>query len=83
MIKEILFVLLIFITAFLTGYLLAWLCKDELKQGRKWFKILSLSSIILSFVFIFFDSKISLTFLFMAIVTFISLKKSYDKKFIK
>ena len=79
----ILLAILILISSFPSGYLLAYLCKDELVQGRKWFKLLALISSLLAIVFLFFNLTIALTLIFIAIVSLISLAKSWDKKFTK
>ena len=75
----ILLAILILILSFPSGYLLAYLCKDELVQGRKWFKLLALISSILAIVFLFFNLTVTLTCIFIIIVSLISLAKSYQK----
>jgi len=80
---QILLVILILILAFPAGYLLAWLCKDELVQGRKWFKLLALISTILAVIFLFFNLTISFTLVFISIVSLISVAKSKDRKWVK
>lgn len=82
MLKEIL-AILVLLLAFPSGYLLAYLCRDELLEGRKWFKLLAFLSFILAIVFLFFDLTATLTCIFISIVSIISLIKSYDKKFAK
>jgi len=66
------------------GYLLAWLCRDELVDGRKWFKILSWISFILVILFllIYRDVAVILTLVYICIISLISLYKSYDKRFV-
>ena len=65
------------------GYLIAWLANDELVMGRKWFIALIVLSIVTGIVFYFLDKVyVTLTNSFIIIVTFISLIKSYDKKWI-
>lgn len=80
---QILLIILVLLLAFPSGYLLAYLCRDELVAGRKWFKLLALSSTILAIIFVFFNFTISLNLIFISIVSLISLGKSYDKKFVK
>ena len=75
--------ILILILAIPTGYLLAWLTKDELIQGRKWFKLIVLLSSVSAIIFVFYNLTIALALAFISIVTIISLIKSYDKKFVK
>ena len=65
------------------GYLLAYLCRDELKEGKKYFKLIVLISSVLAVVFLFFNLVTAISLVFIAIVTGISLIKSQDKKFIK
>ena len=73
----------ILILAFPVGYLLAWLARDELVAGRRWFKIIVLISSLSAIISVFFNITIALTLAFISIVTIISLIKSYDKKFVK
>lgn len=82
MLKEVLIVIIL-ISAVPLGYLLAYLCRDELKQGRKWFKLLVFVSVLLAVIFLFFNLAIALTLFFISIVSLISLIKSYDKRFAK
>lgn len=66
------------------GYLITWLAKDELILGRKWFKLIILTSIILGIFYYFIgNSTMMLTNLFIAILSVVSLMKSYDKKWTK
>lgn len=65
------------------GYLLAWLCKDELADGKKWFYWIVIFGVFLGGWGILIDEKIAgYTCLFIAIAGFISLMKSKDKKWI-
>ena len=67
-----------------TGYLLAWLCKDELIKGRKWFKIILFFSLfILIIMLIIGNYPIFFTMIFFIIMTLICLWKSYDRKWTK
>ncbi len=77
---------LILVLAFPIGYLLAYLCKDELIVGRKWFTILAIISILSVIpVTILTKEKLPsiLTLLFFAILCLIAIWKSYDKKWIE
>ena len=59
------------------GHLIAWLASDELKDGRKWFRILVILSFIFGLLFYFIGWKVegfSMAFIF--IVGLISLVKS-------
>ena len=82
MLQQILVVGLL-ILAFPIGYLLAYLTREELVSGRKYFKLLCLISSILAVVFLFYNYIISLSLIFISIVSLISISKSYDKKFVK
>jgi len=73
----------ILILAIPSGYLLAWLCKEELKNGRKWLKTIIIISLILSPLTYIYNKVIGLTLLFFGIITAISFWKSYDNKFLK
>lgn len=56
------------------GYLIAWMARDELVSGKEWFRLLVIASIALAALFWFFGiSYISLTLVFIAIASFISL----------
>ena len=72
---------LILILSIPAGFLIAWLARDELVDGKRWFKIVSSVFAILSVAFFAagFD-YIALTCLFIAIVAYISFLKSSDKK---
>jgi len=75
--------ILVLILSFPAGYLLAYLCRDELVAGRKWFKLLALISTILALIFLFFNLTIALTCIFISIVSLISLSLSFNKKFVE
>ncbi|MDD5151255.1 MAG: hypothetical protein PHC28_12400 [Flavobacterium sp.] len=85
MIKEILTIIFL-ISAFPVGYLLAYLCKDEILQLRKWFLVIFAGSLILSSAISFFyfeiRTEIILSLFYIAIAGLISIWKSYDKKFL-
>ena len=80
---------LILLTAFPVGYLLAKLTREELISGRFWFSMIILVAIItavinLSFIKDFEFRLVNvLTLLYITIVSCISLWKSFDKKFVK
>ena len=75
---------IILILAFPVGYLIAYWTRDELIQGRKWFKMIIIASILGGFwFFIIGEDYISLTLIFILISTFISYLKSHDKKWTK
>jgi uncharacterized membrane protein YeaQ/YmgE (transglycosylase-associated protein family) len=64
------------ICGFFSGNLLAKATKEELKSGKKWFKLLIIISLIGAVVFLFIKKDaILFAFLFMAVVTSRSLKR--------
>jgi len=70
------FIVLILLTAIPAGLLVAWLTKEELRDGRKWFKAIIVASLAGCLVALFFKNyTIMLTLLYMAIATSMSLKK--------
>ena len=72
-------ILLIF--AIPVGYLIAWMARDELVQGRSWFRVLIILSLLSGLWFYLADYiHISLTSFFITIVSLISFVKSSDKK---
>jgi len=67
-----------------SGYLLAWMTKEELVVGRKWFvRIIILGVIVGGWAALTGNYSIFWTCLFIVIVSFISYFKSFDKKFVK
>ena len=75
---------IILLLAIPTGYLIAYLARDELKQGKSWFRILIISSIIIGIGAYFFGNNvIAFTCGFIFIISLVSLLKSYDKKWTK
>jgi uncharacterized membrane protein len=63
------------------GFLLSWMAKDELKEGKKWFKALFIISLILTVLFLIYGiSYAALTSAFVAIVSLISLIKGCKRK---
>ncbi|MEA3329678.1 MAG: hypothetical protein U9Q06_02955 [Nanoarchaeota archaeon] len=57
------------------GYLLKYFTKEELTQGKKYFKILWIVSFVVGGIFIFLERYVGLSLLFIGIVSFISWKK--------
>lgn len=78
--------ILVLLTGFPVGYFLAYLCRDELVKDRKWYMALGILSLAVSLVLAFlnYSKKIEviLTLFYMAIVAFIAIHKSYDKRFL-
>ena len=63
------------------GFLIAWLARDELEQGRAWFGLLALLSFLGILLFWFFNYlDLVFTALFIEIVACISLFMSYNKR---
>jgi len=59
------------------GLLIAWMCKDELISGRKWFRMLVILSLALAlFFWLYGIGYIALTCAFIAIVSLISVIKA-------
>jgi len=84
MILNLLYVFIL-VLAFPVGYLLAWLAKDELVAGRKWFIILVIVSLVVNILlvcFLFVSLPITLTLFFIDILCLMALWKSYDKKWV-
>ena len=70
--------LILILFGILVGYFIAWLASDELVVGRKWFKLLTILSFILSFIF--YDKRyITWSLIFIAVVSGVSYFKSYKK----
>ncbi len=65
------------------GFLIAYLCHDELIQGRIWFRLLTLLAFITGIYFYRSQPPISWTSAFIIIVALISLYKSHDNKWTK
>lgn len=76
--------IILLVLAVPVGFLIAWMAKDELKDGQKWFRMLTIASIVLAGLsWLYGESYIALTLLFIAIASFVSLIKSEDKKLTK
>jgi len=77
MIKEGLLYAVVLLTSIPIGLFLAWLCSDELFDGRRWFKLI-LYSLVIVFVVILLvyrNIPIMLSLVYMIIITLISLYK--------
>ena len=76
--------LLLLILAIPAGYLIAYLARDELIVGRKWFRILIILGLIAGTWFYLIGNKpVSLGSWFVGIMALVSLIKSNDKKWTK
>lgn len=74
-------IIIIALAGYPVGLLIAWLAEDELKQGKKWFKIIILiSAVALTVSFIFAQGEtllfLACSFAFIALVALASLIKS-------
>lgn len=82
-----LFYILILLAGFPIGYFLAWLARDELVAGRKWFLALSLVSLVsavaISFISFYLKFVMILSLFFIIIICLIAVWKSHDKGFVK
>ena len=76
--------LLILILSVPSGLFLAYISRDELINGRKWFRILIMISLISGIWFFLQRNKpLIFTLAFIFIVSLISYTKSFDKKWTK
>ncbi len=79
--------IVILLLAFPAGYLLAYLARDELVLGRKWFVLLSvvslISAVIISFTNLELKFLIILSLFFIIIISLIAVWKSHDLKWVK
>lgn len=78
---------LILLAGFPAGYLLAYLCRDELVAGRRWFIMLSIisliSAVIISFTGFYLKFSAILALFFIIIISLIAVWKSYNRKWVK
>jgi len=72
--------LVILLLAIPTGFLIARLARDELIDGFIYINILFKVSFVLMAVFSFYDEAITLSLGFIAIVSYISVLKRFDKE---
>ena len=78
------FSVIILLLAIPAGFLIAWMARDELVSGRKWFKLIIILSAVLGILFFIFErNEISFSLAFILITAFISYWKSFDKKWTK
>ena len=73
------------LTAIPVGWFLAWLTKDELVSGRKWFRIIFyvLVIVLVVVVLVWKDTPTSMALGYMILVTAMSLFLGKNKKFVK
>lgn len=82
---KVLLEILILLLAIPIAYLLAYLCKDELKILRFWFRVLALVCIFIFVVLLVVakeNTAAILSILFIIIVSIVNLKLSHNKKFL-
>ena len=73
--------IILLILAIPAGFLVAWLAKEEIEEGKKWFRILVIASAALALFFWVFGARyVSLTLVFIAIVSLISLVRGKGQK---
>ena len=76
--------IILLVLAIPAGYLIAWMARDELADGRKWFGALVIICVVLAAIFTYFGFVyIALSLEFIGIVSLISVIKSRDKKWTK
>jgi len=80
-----LIIALILASAFPVGFLLAYLCREELVPGRKWFKMISWACLAVIFILLvaYRDYSVILTLAYISIISLVSVHKSFDRKFVK
>lgn len=73
--------LLILACAIPVGFVIAWFARDELTEGRKWFRILVIASILFG-IWFYLIGMIPEMYgsLFVGIVSFVSFVKSYNRR---
>ena len=75
---------ILLILAIPAGFLIAWMARDELVQGREWFRGLVIAPLALAGLFWLLGiSYLCPTLVFIAIISFISFVKSKDRKWTK
>jgi len=76
--------LLLIVLAFPVGFWIAWLARDELISGRKWFRILVIAGIAILIVFLSASEYAAAgTGAVIGILAGIAYWKSFDKKWTK
>ena len=78
---------LILLAGFPAGYLLAWLAKDELVAGRKWFLLLSIVCLMAAIIIAFIEFSLKfpaiLSLFSIIIISQIAMWKSHDKEWVR
>ena len=77
-------IILVLASAFPVGWLLAYLCRDELVSGRKWFKMIAVICAVLIVLLVLVRVSnwlgMSLGLAYLAIISLVSLKLSFSSK---
>jgi O-antigen ligase len=74
----------ILLLAIPAGFLIAWMARDELVSRRKWVKAIIILSFFLGILFfVFKKNEIGFSLAFIMIVSLISYRKSFDRKWAK
>jgi len=86
MLKEVL-IIVVLLTSLPVGWLLAYLTREELVAGRVYFKLIAIISTILIIIFLITNiknkSEIILGLAYLILISLVSFKLSFDKKFVK
>lgn len=78
MVMEGLFYFIIMASSIPVGFLLSWLCNDEICYGKKWLKLILFVLILLMAViyWFYYDLSVFLSLVYLFIVTLVSFFKS-------
>ena len=78
------FEVLILLAGIPVGYLISWLAKDELKEGKKYFRVLVIGSVIGAIGFwIYGFGAVAWSFGFILVISTVGLVKSGDRKVVR
>ncbi len=77
----IILIIIALLLAYPVGLLLAWLARDELVSGRRWFKLIIIVAMIIGLWLSFQGKKVmAFSSFFIVIATVVSYWKSFDAK---
>lgn len=80
---EIFLIVIIILLAFPAGLWIAWLARDELEAGRKWYALAGVLAFLLALIALLFREISAFTaLLFFSILAGVAWWKSYDKKWV-
>ena len=78
------FEIILLILSIPSGFLIAWLCKDELIKGRFWFLVIFYFGIIVGSIFFHAENYVVMnSCFFISSISIVSYCKSYDRKWTK